>query len=150
MAVSAKWFSKALLGQYSKTAARRVNWEEDTIKVALTTSSYTPDQDEHDFFNDVTNELAETGGYTSGGKTLSGATATYDGASNTVRLDANDVEWTSASFTAAKAVIYKSTGEASTSPLLGWVDFGGNETVSSGTFKIIWDATDGILRLVVS
>lgn len=149
MAVSAKWFGNALTGQYGNTAARRVDWTADTIKVALCSSSYTPNQDTHDFFDDVTNELAATGGYTSGGATIASPTVTYDSASNEIRLDAADTAWTSASFTARYAVIYKSTGVASTSPLLGYVDFGGDETVSSGTFTIVWDST-GVLKITAS
>jgi hypothetical protein len=46
-------------------------------------------------------------------------------------------------------VIWKDTGSAATSPLLGYVDFGADET-SSGTFTLQWDATDGVLRAVVA
>jgi hypothetical protein len=45
------------------------DWDTDTIKCALTTSTYTVDIDTHDFFNDVTNEITGTG-YTAGGATL--------------------------------------------------------------------------------
>ena len=46
-AVTSKWFGNALLGQYSATAARRVDWVTDTIKCSLHTVTYTPDQDVH-------------------------------------------------------------------------------------------------------
>lgn len=147
--VTAKWFGNALLGQFSATAARRVDWVTDTVKVALVKSAYVPDQDKHDFWNDVSaNEITGTG-YTAGGKTLAEKTSKYDEASNTVRLDAKDTEWTEATFTARFAVIYKDTGAAETSPVLAYVDFGADQTVSSGTFKIEWD-TDGVMRVVVS
>ena len=41
----------------------------DKIKVALCNSSYTPDRDAHDFFDDLTNEVTGTG-YTAGGLLL--------------------------------------------------------------------------------
>jgi hypothetical protein len=126
-----------------------VDWDADTIKVALCTSAYTPNQDTHDFFDDITNEVSGTG-YTAGGYTLTTSAPAYDATSNTLRLDADDATWTNASFTARYAIIYKSTGTAGTSPLLGYVDFGGDETVSSGTFSISWDATDGVLRIVAA
>lgn len=148
MAVTAKWFARALEGQYGATAARRVDWASDTVKVALTTSGYTPDQDAHDFFNDVTNEVSATG-YTAGGAALGSKTVSYDTATNETRLDAADVSWTAASFTCRYAVVYKDTGTASTSPLLGYVDFGGDETVASGTFTIAWDST-GVLKITAS
>lgn len=150
MAVTAKWYGQALLGQYSATAARRVDWDTDTIKVSLHTSTYTPDQDAHDFYNDLTNEVANGNGYTTGGTPITTSAPTYDNASNTLRLDATDAQWTSATFTARYAVIYKDTGVGSTSPLLGYVDFGGDETVASGTFTIQWDATDGVLSITAS
>jgi hypothetical protein len=116
--------------------------------VALTTSAFTPNQDTHNFFDDVTNEVSGTG-YTAGGVTLAGKTTAYDTGTNEMRLDANDVSWTTASFTARRAVIYKDTGTAGTSPLLGYVDFGGDQTVSSGTFTITWDAT-GVLKITAA
>lgn len=151
MAVTAKWFGLSPRDQYGGTAGSTtpVNWINDTIKVALTTSSYVVDQDVHDFFNDVTNELATAGGYTAGGASLGSKTCTYDTASNETRLDAADTAWTSATFTARLAVVYKSTGTGSTSPLVSYVDFGGDETVSSGTFTIQWDAT-GVAKITAS
>lgn len=149
MAITAFWYGPGLLGQYSTTAARRVDWDADTIKVSLHTSSYSPDQDTHDFFNDATNELGAGAGYTAGGETLTTSAPAYDTGTNTLRLDAADVTWSAATFTCRYAVIYKDTGTAATSPLLGWVDFGGDESVTSGTFQIVWD-TDGCLRVIAA
>ncbi len=148
MAVSALMYGKAIEGQYSATAARRVDWAGDTIKVMLCTSSYTPDQDAHDFKDDITNEVSGTG-YTAGGATLASKTVTYTGASNKLVLDAADSVWTTASFTARYAIVYKDTGSAATSPVLGFVDFGANQTVTAGTFTITWDA-DGVLKAVAA
>ena len=149
MAVTAFWFGLALKGQWNTTAGNRVDWLTDAIKTALATSSYTPDQDVHDFFNDVTNEVVGTG-YTAGGVTLAGKALTYDTASNETRLDANDAAWTTASFTARYAVVYDSTpGTAATNPLMGYVNFGGDQTVSTGTFTIQWDST-GVLKVTAA
>ena len=151
MAVSAKQFGPHQLGLYSATADRRVDWLNDTIKVTLHTVTYVPNQDTHDFFDDATNELATAGGYTAGGVTLAGKTLTYDAASNEVRLDANDVSWTNATFTARYAVIWKDTaGAASTDPLIGYVDFGADQSPAGITFTIAWDATSGVLRTTVA
>lgn len=150
MAVTAKWFGEGVMGQWSATAARRVDWTTDTIKVLLTTATYVPNQDTHNFHDDITNEVATGNGYTTGGETLGTKSLTYDTVSNTVRLDAADTTWTfTASKTARYAVIYKDTGVSATSPLLGYVDFGADES-SSSTFTLQWDATDGVLRAVVS
>lgn len=118
------------------SGANVVDWDTDTIKVALTTSTYVPNQDTDDFFNDVTNELSATG-YTAGGVTITTPTITYDTASNEIRLDADDPSWSSATWSTARiAVWYKSTGTASTSPLIGYMDFASDQSVSSGTFTI--------------
>ena len=137
MAVSAKWFGKALLNQFGATP---VNWTSDTIKVALCTSTFTPDQDVMDFYDDLTNELTTTGGYTAGGATLGTPTKTYTAGTNVIKLDGDDVTWATSTITARYAVIYKSTGTPSTSPLLGYVDFGVDYVSTGGPFTITWDA----------
>lgn len=149
-AVTAFWYGLSIRDQWGATAADRVDWVTDTIKMALVTSTYTVDQDVHDYFNDITNELATAGGYTAGGATLASKTLTYDGPTNTMRLKAADVTWTSATFTARKAIIYKSTGTASTSHLMGYVDFGADQAPAGVDFTVKGDATDGFLRGVVS
>lgn len=117
----------------------------DTIKIALCTSSYTPNQDSHDFFDDITNEVVGTG-YTAGGATLASKTVTQVDGTNLNFFDAADTSWTSSTITARYAIIYKSTGTASTSPLIGYFDFVTNRTSSSDTFYIQWSAS-GILQI---
>lgn len=141
MAVTSAWYGIPIRNIFNGVANANWDWDADTIKCALTTSSYVPDRDTHDFFNDVTNEISGTG-YSAGGDTLVTTTATYDTASDQVRIDSDDAQWTSASFTARIAVVYKdSAGASSTDPLIIFVDFGGDETVASGTFTIQWDST---------
>jgi hypothetical protein len=131
-----------------KALNKEVDWDTDTIKVALTTSTYTPNQDTHDYFNDVTNEVTGTG-YTAGGNTLASKTITYDDANNVIVLDAADTTWASSTITARYAVVYASTGTASTSPLIGYVDFGSDQSSTNGNFTITWDST-GIVRVTVA
>lgn len=132
-----------------KALNKEVDFDSDTIKVALVTSSYTPDQDAHDYWNDVsTNEVSGTG-YTAGGATLASKTATYDSANNVVILDAADTTWASSTITARYAVVYDSTGTSSTSALIGYVDFGSDQSSTNGNFTITWDST-GIVRITVA
>lgn len=145
MAVTANWYGLGVKDQWGSSP---VNWTSDTIKCALTTSSYAWNQDTDEFFSAVTNEITGTG-YTAGGVTLGSKSLTYDTSSNESRLIAGNASWTASSFTAAIAVVYKSTGTAGTSLLMGHVDFGGNQTVSSGTFTIQWDAT-GVIKVTAS
>jgi hypothetical protein len=149
-AVTAFWYGNALLGQYSATAARRIDWVTDTIKTALCNSTYAPNQDTHTFFSDVTNELATAGGYTAGGVALGTKSVSYDSTTNETRLIAANAAWTTATFTARFAVTYSDTAGASTTdPLMGYVNFGADQSVSSGTFTIQWDAT-GVLKITAS
>lgn len=122
-----------------------IDFESDTIKVALVTSSYTPDFDAHDFFDDITNEVTGTG-YTAGGATLASKTVTQDDTDNEGVFDAADVTWSTSTITARGAVIYKSTGTASTSPLIAYIDFGSDQVSTAGNFVITWNA-EGILNI---
>ena|SRR3990167_959152 len=130
--------------QLGDTSITPINLKTDTIKIALLTSTYTP-SDEHDFYDDITNEVSGTG-YTAGGATLT-VTTSQDNTDNEGVFDAVDVSWTiTGSFTARYAVIYKSTGSAATSPLICLIDFGTNKSVDNETFQIIF-AAEGILNL---
>ena len=88
-------------------------------------------------------------GYSAGGNTL---TNTGVGISTTTSFtDFSDTSWTSASFTARGCLIYNSssvTGLTANAAVCA-VDFGGDKTVSSGTFTIQFptnDASSAILR----
>ena len=123
-----------------------IDLDTDTIKIALVSSAYTPDKDAHDFWDDVVaNEVANSGTYTAGGATLT-PTVSQDNTDDEGVFDATDVSWTSATITARYAVIYKSTGVNSTSPLIAVIDFGTNQISTGGTFAITF-AAEGIINL---
>jgi hypothetical protein len=132
-----------------KALNKEVDFDTDTIKVALVSSSYTPDQDAHDYLNDVSTYEVSGTGYTAGGNTLASKTATYDSANNVIVLDAADTTWASSTITARYAAIYDSTGTSSTSALIGYVDFGSDQSSTNGNFTITWDST-GIVRITVA
>lgn len=140
-----------LYGQFlSQALNKEIDWDTDTIKVALLTNSYTPDQDAHNYFDDVVaNEVTGTG-YTAGGLTLSNKTNSYNSATNVITLDADDATWSSSTITARYAVVYDaSPATNATRPLIGYVDFGSDQSSSNGNFTITWDAT-GIVRITVA
>ena len=146
MAVTAR-----LYGNLFETVFRgEIDWDDDTIKVMLTTSSYTVDQDAHDYKNDITNEVSGTG-YTATGETLASKTSTYTGGTNTFVLDAADTTWTTSTiFEARLAVVYDATPASdATRPLICYVDAGANVSTTAGTFTIQWHA-DGIVKIVVA
>ncbi len=117
-----------------------IDFNSDTIKVALVTSSYTPDKDSHAVFSDVTNEVVGTG-YSAGGATLASCTVTQDNTNDRGVYDAADPSWATSALTARGAVIYKSTGVAGTSPIICYIDFGQDYTSSNGTFSIVFNAS---------
>jgi len=141
MAVTASWYN---LGMQNFMLGL-IDWEDDTIRCALTTSSYSPDKDTDEFFDDISNEVVGAG-YTADGAALTTLAVNVDTAADEVQLDSDNVQWTAATITARRAVIYKDTGTPATSPLIGWVDFGEDETVTAGTFSITVDA-DGWFKI---
>lgn len=113
--------------------------------VALVTSTYTPNIDTHDFFNDVTNEVAGSG-YVAGGITLSSTTVILDTTGDEAEFDAADITWATSTLTARGAVLYRNTGTAATSPLIAYFDFGSDQASSTGNFTIAWNS-EGLLNL---
>lgn len=140
-----------LYGQFlSQALNKEIDWDTDTIKVALLTNSYTPDQDAHNYWDDVNTYQVTGTGYTAGGAALTNKTNTYNSGTNVIVLDADDVTWSSSTITARYAVIYNdSPATNATKNLIGYVDFGSDQSSSNGNFTITWDAT-GIVRITVA
>jgi len=144
--MASKLYGNAVKAAFNK----EVDWDSDTIKVALVSSAYTPNQDTHDYFDDVVaNEVSGTG-YTAGGLSLAGKTSTYDAANNVLVLDANDAVWANSTITARYAVVYDDAGATNAQKaLIGYVDFGSDQSSTNGNFTVTWDAT-GIIRITVA
>jgi hypothetical protein len=144
MAGTWKWYGNGLL----KCVNGNIDLDTDTFKIMLTTSSYTPNQDTHDFRDDVTNEVSGTG-YTPGGATLSGVSLSYDSGTNEVRLAWTDPTWTSATITARTAVIYKARGgAASADELLAFCTESADVTSTAATFTV--DLPNPTLKLTAA
>lgn len=112
-----------------------VDFDTDTFKMMLVTSSYTASKS-HAKRNEVTNEVSGTG-YTAGGNACSVTVAATDNTNNDVEISFSVTSWTSATITARAGVIYKSRGGASSADeLVGYVDFGGDVTSTNGTFAV--------------
>jgi hypothetical protein len=93
----------------------------------------------------VTNEVTGTG-YTAGGATLASLVTAVDTVNDRASWSAANASWSSSTITARGAVVYKSTGTSSTSPLLCYFDFTTDQVSSAGTFTISWNA-NGLLLL---
>jgi hypothetical protein len=123
--------------------------DSDTLHIALYTSSATLDATTDGYI--TANEVASGGGYTTGGNALVSTTVEENSTSGV--FDADDPEWTSATFTARGALIYNKTlGDASsnTRGAIAVLDFGGDFSVAGGTFKIVFPAntaSNAIVRI---
>jgi len=130
-------------GIYNRMKANLMNkvvdLEADTINVALYDNTHVFTATDTAYTS--TNELATAGGYTQTGAALTTKAVTE---AATTKWDADDTAWTSATFSAYHAVIYDST--LAGNDLIANIDFGGVQTVSSGTFTIQWNAS-GIITL---
>ena len=132
-------------GSSTASSARVVDFDTDTIKIALVTSSYVPSATGHAAFNSVSAFEVSGTGYTAGGITLT--TLTLTESSGTVTFDAADIsiaQSASGFSTARYAVLYKSTGTAATSTLIGYSDLGSNMGNVTGPLNITFSAS-GIL-----
>jgi len=122
---------------------KEIDWEADTIKVALMDNSHSFDADNNTWSDVSANEISGTG-YIAGGATLANASVTQDDANDLAKLDGDDIEWSTATFTTYYAVLYDDT--VSGDPLIASINFDGAQTVSAGNFTIQWNA-DGIIEI---
>jgi len=121
----------------------------NTFKVALYTAA--ANINETTTIYSATNEVANGGGYTTGGNTLvistSPTSANNTAGVPTAFISFNNTSWTNATFTARAALIYNFTqGNKSVAVL----DFGTDKTVNNDTFQIIFptpDANSAIVRI---
>jgi len=123
-----------------------IDLDTNEIRVVLVTSSYTPDQDAHEDYADITNEVANGNGYTTGGSALANKSVTKDNTDNEGVFDADDKTWADSTITARGAILLKWTGTASTSWFIAYIDFGSDKSSNNGDFTITWNS-EGIVLI---
>ena len=129
-----------LVGTHNFTASSG-----NSFKIALYTSSASLGAGTTAYSS--SNEISNTSGsaYTAGGKALTSVTPALS--TDTACCDFADISFTSASFTANGCLIYNDTNS---DRAVCAIAFGGDKTVSSGTFTIQFpaaDASNAILRI---
>ena len=112
----------------------------DTAKVLLVSSI--PSEANLDAWisrADVTNEITGTG-YTAGGIAQAYTLDALDTTNNRQSITFTNITngWTSATFSAVGAIIFKNSGTASTDYLIDFIDFGGTVSCSSGSFSVTY------------
>lgn len=121
-----------------------IEWDTDVFKLALTNTA--PNLTTADFFNDIT-EITAGNGYVAGGPTVTVSHSRTGGTSKILGTDVT-ITATGAIGPFRYAVLYKSTGTASTSPLVCMWDYGSSITMANAdTFTADFDATNGIFQL---
>lgn len=150
MAWSASKVYAASLVQFFTRDATALDWDTDTIKVALFDNSITPD-------NTVSaaNSALGAGVWASGQQTSSTdwpsggvalASKTNAQSSNLVTLDAADTaSGAAATLTVYGGLVYDDTATSVADQGLSYNYFGGVASVTSGTLTIVWHA-NGIIR----
>ena len=126
------------------TAVHNFTQGGNQFKLALYTSSANLSKSTTQYV--TTAEVANGNGYTTEGIVLTNVTPALSG--DTACCDFADVSFTSASFTTRGCMIYNET--VANDPAVCVIDFGGNKTVSSGTFTIQFpaaDANNAIVRI---
>jgi hypothetical protein len=126
-------------------ASKIIDFANDSFKIILMKSGFTFNTDTHHGYADVSaNELGTAYGYTINTKTLSGVAVTEDDTD-----DRAEITWSSATWTASGgdigptpgAIVFDDTvtagGVTVADPIIGYIDFGGDQTqVNGGTTTI--------------
>jgi hypothetical protein len=113
----------------------------DQLKLALFTSSHTPNKDDT-AYSGLSNEHAATGNYSTGGASLTKGNyaPTDDDTNDLAYFDYTaDVTWASSTITARYAVLYNSD-KGGSNDLICQYDFTEDKSSSGGDFTIQFDA----------
>ena len=142
------WYNSGLRDVLDRT----IDLVADTIKVILVTSTYVPDPD-HNFADDLTNELSGTGyagGYAgSGRKTTATKSFDTDTVNNRVEFTFAGVTWTAINAGSPKyAILVKEITNDAATRLVAYLDLG-TVTTNGGDLTVTPDVTLGALQVTV-
>lgn len=152
---ASKIFSAYITDSLNRTLAYDLN--ADTITVALYNDSITPSQTVASgstgygagvWTAGSSPNIQDASGWVYAGRNLAGVASGF--ASNVYTFDANDLAsgTSTTSLTAATGcLVYDNTLAADDGICYNY--FGGSNTITSGTFTIVWHATNGIFNLTL-
>ena len=117
-------------------AMGNINYNADSFKVMMLTSTATPNKDTWSRRSDVTNEISGSG-YDPGGTACTVSVGSTDTTNDRVDVTLGAVTWTVSTLTARYAIYYKSRGGASSADeLVACIDFGDNVSTIADTFSL--------------
>jgi len=116
----------------------------ETLYACLLTNAFPNTPGTYDVYGDLSAwEVADGNGYSTGGKALTGKLGSYTGTTNAM-LDADNVAWTNATFSAVKFVVVYNY--LATKKIRGIYMFNADKSVTSGTFTVEWNSS-GLLKI---
>lgn len=121
-------------------ASKIIDFANDSFIIILMASGFTFNKDTHHGYADVSaSELATGNGYTVKTKTLAGVAVTEDDANDRCNVTWSNVTWTASGGAIGPspgAIIFDDTvtaaGVTVADPIIGYIDFGGNQTQADG------------------
>jgi hypothetical protein len=117
--------------------------EAEDHKMALVNDSYTPNFDTHDFHADLTNEVANSGNYTTGGTAFTSTEVTLS--SGTLTWDFADVTWATSTIANAMAGVCITTVSGSAADqLILLLDFVTAVSTTSGLLTVAINASGAL------
>lgn len=140
-----------LNGVIEKIVTGEIDLANDTIRAALLTEDYSPDEENDVLWSDVAEHETSGTGYTPGeGALVSPFTITRD--MDTVYVDGEDVAWPASEIEAKYIALVRSSGGdtiVGADSLIGYMDLetdGGSLSSFSSDFTVQW-AEDGIFAI---
>lgn len=132
-------------------AKKAIDFSADTFKIILMQPGFVFNRDTHAGYANVSaSELATGNGYTAGGATLTGVSVTQDDTNDYTQILWNNATWTASGGDIGPspgAIIYDDTVTTPTAdPIIGYIDFGGNQTQASGGVATIAGLEVRLLR----
>jgi len=139
MAWIPKWYGKAFTTAFSATG---VDLAAGTVKAVLCGASYTPDQDVHDFADDITDEIGTR-------VTVTLPDLSYDAATNRLVFTCSPIIFSSVTGAIKHVVIFVDEGTDATSPLVMVISNTTTLSLTAEDFTVTPDAS-GLCRVTVS
>lgn len=113
-----------------------VDFDADVFHLALMATGFVFDPDTHANWSDASaSELAGGNGYTQDGLTLAGVSVSEDDTNNRSSVTWNNASWTASGGNIGPspgACIIKWTGVEATAIIVGYIDFGSDQTALDG------------------
>lgn len=105
------------------------------FKMMLVGAAYMPDRVEHTRRNNVSDEIAASGGYIGGGLAI-GSSSSYDPSTNRTGIEFSGLSLPNSTITAAAGVIYQVETGPETDILICYVNFAGIRITDNSTFTV--------------